>query len=193
MAGASGGGLAAILATCSVRPTDVISSAYDMSLQHAIWDRPTGLVGMWGSLIEAWLDALLPADAAERCSGQVDVIVTQLPRCNQLAISDFRDKSDLINVAMASAHVPLLLDGKLSRDCRGVACVDGERRRALCSPRRPLLAAGACSPCPSSRRLPGPGCSAQHCTPHQQDPCLTPPLSGVSSCRLRARFLRGQL
>jgi hypothetical protein len=51
--------------------------------------------------------------------------VTQLPFCNQVSISDFADKQDLINVAMASAHVPLFLDWKMSRPCRGVQCVDG--------------------------------------------------------------------
>jgi hypothetical protein len=51
--------------------------------------------------------------------------VTQLPFCNQVSISDFADKKDLINVAMASAHVPLFLDWKVSRPCRGVQCVDG--------------------------------------------------------------------
>jgi hypothetical protein len=82
-------------------------------------------MGCWGQIIEEWLDELLPPDAAERCRDQVSIVVTQLPFCNQVAISDFRDKQDLINVAMASAHVPLFLDWKASRLCRGVQCVDG--------------------------------------------------------------------
>jgi hypothetical protein len=56
---------------------------------------------------------------------QVGIVVTQLPFCNQVSISDFADKQDLINVAMASAHVPLFLDWKMSRPCRGVQCMDG--------------------------------------------------------------------
>lgn len=75
--------------------------------------------------MQEWLDELLPPDAAERCHDQVSIVVTQLPFCNQVAISDFKDKADLINVAMASAHVPLFLDWKASRPCRGVQCVDG--------------------------------------------------------------------
>jgi hypothetical protein len=61
-------------------------------------------------------------------NAQVELIVTQMPRCNQVAISDFRDKQDLINVAMTSAHVPWLLNGCLTRSCRGVASMDGERQ-----------------------------------------------------------------
>jgi hypothetical protein len=125
MVGASGGGLAAVLATCEVEPEQVMESAYKLSKDHNIWERPMGLLGCWGTIIEQWLDDLLPADAAQRCSGQVGIVVTQLPFCNQLAISDFQDKHDLINVAMASAHVPVFLDWKMSRPCRGVQCVDG--------------------------------------------------------------------
>jgi hypothetical protein len=71
MAGASGGGLAAILAKCDVSASDVMSSAYDMAIEHAIWDRPMRMAGSWGGHIEGWLDALLPHDAAQRCAGQV--------------------------------------------------------------------------------------------------------------------------
>ncbi len=113
MVGASGGGLAAVLATCEVEPEAVMDSAYRLASEHRIWERPLGLMGTWGGIIEHWLDELLPANAAERCRGQVGIVVTQLPSCRQLAISDFADKEDLINVAMASAHVPIFLDWKV--------------------------------------------------------------------------------
>lgn len=74
--------------------------------------------GVWGAIIERWLDHLLPDDAAERCRGRVEVVVTQLPFGNQITISDFKDKRDLIDVCMASSHVPLLLDWKVARTCR---------------------------------------------------------------------------
>jgi hypothetical protein len=43
----------------------------------------------------------------------------------QVGINDFKDKKDLINACMASAHVPFFLDFKLARNCRGRQCVDG--------------------------------------------------------------------
>jgi hypothetical protein len=128
MAGISGGALAAIFAACDVDPEDVMTVAHDLALQHRVWERPAGeMVGEWGALVEAWLHRLLPEDAAQRCAGKVEVIVTQLPAFKQVAITDFKDKADLINVALTSAHVPIMLDGRLSRNCRGVACVDGEQ------------------------------------------------------------------
>jgi hypothetical protein len=125
MVGASGGAICAALARCGVRAEDAAAAATRLSREHRIWDKPLGLAGAYGRLIEAWLDDLLPADAAERCRGALSVVVTQLPSCRQVAISDFRDKKDLIDVIMASAHVPLLLDAKLVRSCRGVAACDG--------------------------------------------------------------------
>jgi hypothetical protein len=64
-----------------------METAYQLSVDHNIWERPLGLMGTWGSLIEDWLDVLLPGDAAERCSGQVGLVVTQLPSCQQVRSS----------------------------------------------------------------------------------------------------------
>ena len=36
----------------------------------------------------------------------------------QVGISDFKDRQDLINACMASCHVPLMLDLKVTRPCR---------------------------------------------------------------------------
>jgi hypothetical protein len=123
--GASGGGLAAVLAACGADPLEVMETAYQLSVDNKIWERPLGLAGAWGGLIEDWLDELLPPDAAERCSGQVGIVVTRLPSLQQVLIDNFTSKADLINVAMASAHVPWFLDGRLARPCRGAPCVDG--------------------------------------------------------------------
>jgi hypothetical protein len=61
-----------------------MESAYQMSLDHNVWERPLGLAGSWGGHIEDWLDGLLPGDAAGRCSGRVGLVVTQLPSCQQV-------------------------------------------------------------------------------------------------------------
>ena len=46
-----------------------------MSLQ-----RPLGLAGVWGALVRAWLDGLLPEDAHLRCAGRVKLVVTEVSR-----------------------------------------------------------------------------------------------------------------
>ncbi len=52
MVGASAGSLLSVLAACGVPADRVIERAYQLSVEHNIWERPLGLVGIWGSLIE---------------------------------------------------------------------------------------------------------------------------------------------
>lgn len=56
MVGASGGALAAVLAACQAEPEQVMESAYKLSLEHKIWDKPLGLLGCWGQIIEVSFD-----------------------------------------------------------------------------------------------------------------------------------------
>lgn len=64
--------------------TQISETAYRLALENKIWDKPMGLMGSWGGVIESWLHDLLPADAAQRCSGGLGVIVTELPSCRQV-------------------------------------------------------------------------------------------------------------
>lgn len=84
MVGASGGAIAATLAACGVDADRIMQHAYDLSIQHNIWERPLGLLGVWGSLVEQWLDDLLPEDAHERCRGRITIIITKLPDMGQV-------------------------------------------------------------------------------------------------------------
>lgn len=47
-AGASGGALASVLAACHCDPEYVLETAYELSLEHQIWERPLGLAGEAG-------------------------------------------------------------------------------------------------------------------------------------------------
>jgi hypothetical protein len=124
MAGASGGALAALFAGCAVDADQVLEvrapclsarvvpaagssplvwpvaqSAYELSLAHDIWDRPLGLLGVWGGIIEHWLDELLPANAVELCQDRVELIVTTLPGMEQVRSRRFRRQVCHVNAA----------------------------------------------------------------------------------------------
>lgn len=100
-------------------PADrVLSHAYALSHKYDLWDRPQSIVGVLSSLVEEWLHDLLPDNAHEICRGRVTIVVTTLPDMRQMGISDFHSKQDLINAIMASSHVPLVLDLKVTRPCR---------------------------------------------------------------------------
>lgn len=58
----------------------------------------------------AWLDELLPADAADICRDRLKLIVTNIPSFKQTYVSDYSNKQDLIQANMASVgHCFLLL------------------------------------------------------------------------------------
>jgi hypothetical protein len=66
-----------------VQPDTALAAANQLALDYEIWERPLGLAGVWGGLVRAWLDELLPDDAHERCSGRVKLVVTEArpPSC----------------------------------------------------------------------------------------------------------------
>ena len=66
----------------------------------------------------------LPAPGA-RCSGRASLLVTTLPFLRTTPIHEFSSKDDLINVVMASAHIPVLIDWRMFVLTRRRACVDG--------------------------------------------------------------------
>mmetsp|Transcript_38568 Transcript_38568/g.109070 ORF Transcript_38568/g.109070 Transcript_38568/m.109070 type:complete len:398 (+) Transcript_38568:42-1235(+) len=125
MSGTSCGALCATLAACGVDPERALQTAYQLSLEADLWDRPLGLAGIWGRLILEWMEELLPEEAAEMCRDRVEIMVTELPSLQQTPVADFKNKDDLIAVNMASIHVPIFLDWRFTRECRGKQCVDG--------------------------------------------------------------------
>uniref|UniRef100_A0A7S1SRS5 Patatin n=1 Tax=Tetraselmis chuii TaxID=63592 RepID=A0A7S1SRS5_9CHLO len=125
MMGTSCGALCATLTACGVNPERTLRSAYDLSLEANLWDRPLGLAGIWGGLILRWLEELLPDNAGDMCRERVRIMITEVPNLRQTAVDDYLDKEDLIRVNMASVHVPIFLDWKLTAACRERQCVDG--------------------------------------------------------------------
>lgn len=86
---------------------------------------PLKQYGIWGDIIRSWLHEVLPGHAAELCSNRVNLLITRMPWLVAQSINQFTSKADLIDVILASAHVPFILDGKLQTRVRGVPCIDG--------------------------------------------------------------------
>ena len=63
--GASAGALSATLAKTATCPYKATELALQMSDEAGVWERPLGLMGIWGDIIYEWLDEILPLDAAE--------------------------------------------------------------------------------------------------------------------------------
>lgn len=81
--GASAGGLISVLAACQVDLDTAVERAYQLSIEADLWQRPLGVVGVWGGLIRRWLDDLLPEDAHLLCA-RVRLVATELPSLQQV-------------------------------------------------------------------------------------------------------------
>jgi hypothetical protein len=109
--GGSTGAFLAVFAACGVD----LDAAVDVALQMSTSvDSVHGLLYVWGNLIRQWMDGLLPEDAALRCNGRVKIIATEVPWFRIRCISRFSSKEDVISAAMASSHLPFILDGKFA-------------------------------------------------------------------------------
>jgi len=152
IAGASAGALAAALLASGVDSRRAASEALALSREANVWERPLGLVGVWGGLIRAWLDALLPrpSGASTRVDVGVDlgVFTVRLGTAtdsgdrawavvhSSLRLASSADDEDvpgegwvreeLLATLLASVHVPLVLDGRACAEVGGVGgFVDG--------------------------------------------------------------------
>lgn len=54
LVGASAGSLSAVLTACEVDMADALDLALELSNRYRIWDRPLGLMGLWGTIVEEW-------------------------------------------------------------------------------------------------------------------------------------------
>jgi len=123
--GASAGALAATMTHAGVDFGDATELALGMAAKAGVWDRSTGLYGIWGPMIRDWLDELLPPDAHERVIDKLSLLLTPVPTFGKEKIDSFVDRDDLIDCNMASVHLPWFLDGKPVTTFRNRPCIDG--------------------------------------------------------------------
>ena len=124
LVGASAGAAVAVLAACDIAPATAFGAATRIGREGRLWERPLGLAGVWGGIIRAWLDEILPSDAAARCEGRVSIAMLPMPSARRYMVSSFQSRQDLINATMTSLHVPLFMDGRVFSQFRGIRHID---------------------------------------------------------------------
>lgn len=133
-AGASAGALAATLTACDSDMEHALDVAFRLCQEAGVWERGKwGLFGIWGQLVDDWLEELLPADADARCGGRVRVAINAAPELSRpylepRLVERYSSRRDLIEANLASVHVPLFLDKSLTAGFRGGRYVDGSIR-----------------------------------------------------------------
>eukprot|EP00208_Stichococcus_sp_RCC1054_P007605 CAMPEP_0206138018 /NCGR_PEP_ID=MMETSP1473-20131121/3011_1 /ASSEMBLY_ACC=CAM_ASM_001109 /TAXON_ID=1461547 /ORGANISM="Stichococcus sp, Strain RCC1054" /LENGTH=361 /DNA_ID=CAMNT_0053531321 /DNA_START=477 /DNA_END=1562 /DNA_ORIENTATION=+ len=123
--GASAGSLLVVLAACGVPAEAAVAGAARLAKEHGVFERPLGVAGIWGNIIRAWLDELLPPDALERCRDRVSLVVTRVPSFRQQYLHSFTSREDLLDAVLASAHIPFLLNWAPVARMRGEWLLDG--------------------------------------------------------------------
>ena len=104
-AGASAGALTATLTSTGVDFYQATDRALELAAEAGVWDRKGGLQGIWGPIIEQWLDELLPPEAETIVQGKLSLLVTPIPSFGKTQVNDFQDRQDLIRCNMASVHL----------------------------------------------------------------------------------------
>ena len=116
MSGFSAGALAAVLSLCGVEPQAAHDVAFELANDAGVFTNPLGLAFKWGRLVEAWLQRLLPEDAAERCNGAAGIVMTIFtPRPRVARATSFATRDELISCLMASTHIPWFMNGCFTR------------------------------------------------------------------------------
>jgi hypothetical protein len=125
MAGASAGALTATLTASNVDFYDATALALDLAEEEGVWDRRGGLQGVWGAMIERWLDEMLPSNVLDIIDNRLTLLVTPVPSFGKSRVSHFTDKNDLIRCNMASVHLPWFLDSQFTSMFRERPHIDG--------------------------------------------------------------------
>jgi hypothetical protein len=104
--GASAGALTATLTSTDVDFYKATDLALSLAADAGVWDRRGGLQGVWGPMIEEWLDNLLPSSIEEYTKdSRLSLLVTPIPSFGKSKISQFTDRNDLIQCNRASVHL----------------------------------------------------------------------------------------
>ena len=92
------------LTATSVDLYEATDLALALATKAGVWDRPLGLQGIWGPMIEEWLDTLLP-ESMSPVEGRLSLLVTPVPSLGKTKVSRFESKQDLIRCNLASVHL----------------------------------------------------------------------------------------
>ena len=121
--GSSAGALASTLAVSGCDMEASFDAAHRIATDVKLDRRGTwGLCGIWGGMIRKWLHECLPPDAHLRAAHRLHIgvreVTTTYPFIRPSSIiSAWSTREDLIDVNMASIHIPLFIDGKLTARC----------------------------------------------------------------------------
>ena len=123
--GASAGSLAATMLKLGSDFRMSTEESIEMANNVKLYDRKSGLVGIWGPLVREWLGSQIPDTLDANSTSGLYVTITPVKSVKPKLISNFQSKQDVIDACMTSIHIPLFLDGRPVTTYKGELAVDG--------------------------------------------------------------------
>ena len=125
--GSSAGALAATLLCTGASFDKAASFAIDQAYRYSLFDSPVGLAGIWGNLVQEWLDELIPEEINAITLQNLYITATPFPNVfkGPVLLHSFKTKSDIIEACMASVHIPLFMNGRFTSKFKNKRYIDG--------------------------------------------------------------------
>lgn len=124
--GASAGAIAGSLLLTNVSLDQAADYAINQALEKDIWNRKTGLRGIWGNLVEEFMNDLIPPVIPKDDLARIHIMVT--PRLifrGTKTLYNFESRQEMIDAVLASIHIPFFMDERPWRPVRGKMYLDG--------------------------------------------------------------------
>lgn len=116
--GASAGSLSATLLLSNIDFIKASEVALRLGVEADVYKRKAGLAGIWGSLLNTFLNEIIPDDVPPENYKNLQIAVTPYLTKPKL-VTGFNSKSEVIEACLASCHIPVFLDGRPSTTFRG--------------------------------------------------------------------------
>ena len=123
--GASAGSISAALLLSNADFSAAADSAIRIGMEARVYERKTGLAGVWGNLVKQWLEEVIPDTVTPQTFERLHVAVTPTLKSPKLVTGFPRGKPDVVEALLASCHVPVFLDGRPTTTFRGEQVLDG--------------------------------------------------------------------
>ncbi|KAJ1435212.1 acyl transferase/acyl hydrolase/lysophospholipase [Ochromonadaceae sp. CCMP2298] len=122
--GASAGSVTAAMLLCGADLDILPNAALELGREAGLFNRKSGLAGVWGDLLLKWLQVSIPDDVTADMLKNLEIAVTPTFTKPKL-VRGFQNKLELIEAIMASCHVPLFLNGMPYTTYKGERVIDG--------------------------------------------------------------------
>ena len=125
--GASAGALSATLLITNSSFDKAADIAIALAHRDKVFEKRLGLYGIWGNMVNEWLDELLPDEISASVQSNLFLAVTPFPRLwkGTAYVHGFQNKNEVIEACMASTHIPLFMNKRVTAKFRGRRYIDG--------------------------------------------------------------------